>query len=69
MFPVKNSDVYDIASLTKIYSTALAAMYLVDKKKLDVDEKASHYLSSLRKSDKKDMTIRQLMAHEAGLKA
>lgn len=67
--PVKNSDVYDIASLTKIYSTALAAMYLFDKKKLDLDEKASHYLSSLRKSDKKDMTIRQLMAHEAGLKS
>lgn len=66
---VKNSDVYDIASLTKIYSTALAAMYLFDKKKLDLDEKASHYLSSLRKSDKKDMTIRQLMAHEAGLKS
>lgn len=67
--PVVNSDVYDIASLTKIYSTALAAMYLVDKKKLDIDEKASHYLSSLRKSDKKDITIRQLMAHDAGLKA
>lgn len=66
---VKNSDVYDIASLTKIYSTALAAMYLYDKKKLDLDEKASHYLSSLKKSDKKDITIRQLMAHESGLKA
>ena len=36
---------------------------------MDIDEKASHYVSSLRKSDKKEMTIRQLMAHEAGLKS
>jgi len=66
---VKKSDVYDIASLTKIYSTAIAAMYLYDKKKLDLDAKASKYLSSLKHSDKKHITIRQIMAHEAGLKS
>lgn len=67
--PVKNTDVYDIASVTKISATALACMLLYDKRKLDIDAKASRYLSFLRETDKKDMTIRQLMAHEAGLKA
>lgn len=67
--PVKNTDVYDIASVTKIAATALAAMYLYDKRKLDPDAKASRYLPALKHSNKKDITIRQLMAHEAGLKA
>ena len=67
--PVKVNDIYDIASVTKIAATALAAMYLVDKKKLDIDAKASKYLHELRSTNKKDLTIRQMMAHEAGLKA
>ena len=66
---VSNSDLYDIASVTKIASTALAAMLLSDKHKLDIEAKASKYLPELRSSNKKDLTIKQLMAHEAGLQA
>lgn len=67
--PVSTDDVYDLASITKIAATSLAAMYLVDKHKLDLDAKASRYLHSLRKTNKQHITIRQLMTHEAGLKA
>jgi len=67
--PVDVDDLYDIASITKLASTALAVMYLVDKHKLDPDAKASRYLPSLRHTDKKNLTIRQLMLHESGLKA
>lgn len=67
--PVDVDDLYDIASVTKIASTALAVMYLIDKHKLDPDAKASRYLPSLRHTDKKNITIRQLMLHESGLKA
>jgi len=67
--PVSTEDVYDLASVTKIASTALAAMYLVEKKKLNPDAKASRYVHSLRKTNKQHLTIRQLMTHEAGLKA
>lgn len=66
---VANSDLYDIASVTKIASTALAAMLLSDKHKLDIEAKASKYLPELRTSNKKDLTLKQIMAHEAGLQA
>ncbi len=66
---VRIQDVYDIASVTKIASTALACMWLVDRHKLDLEAKASKYLHALRHTDKKNITIRQLMLHEAGLKA
>jgi beta-glucosidase-like glycosyl hydrolase/CubicO group peptidase (beta-lactamase class C family) len=66
---VSTNDMYDIASVTKIASTALAAMYLVENHRLNLDEEASHYLRELRKSNKKDITIRQIMAHQAGLVA
>ena len=64
---VSNSDLYDIASITKVASTSLGAMHLYDKNKLDLEAKVSKYLPELKKSNKKDITIRQLMMHEAGL--
>lgn len=67
--PVQVDDVYDIASVTKIVSTAIALMHLSEKRKIDIDAPASRYLRELRNTDKKSITIRQLMAHEAGLKA
>jgi beta-glucosidase-like glycosyl hydrolase/CubicO group peptidase (beta-lactamase class C family) len=67
--PVLWNDLYDIASVTKIASTALACMLLVDRNKLDIDAKASKYLPYLRHTDKKDITIRSLMAHQSGLKS
>ncbi len=67
--PTRVDDVYDIASVTKIAATALALMHLYDKRKIDPDAKVSRYLRILKHTDKDKMTIRQLMAHEAGLKA
>ncbi len=64
---VTNSDLYDIASITKVASTSLCAMHLFEKNKLDLDAKASKYLTELKNTNKKDITIRQLMMHEAGL--
>ncbi|MFM7016155.1 MAG: glycoside hydrolase family 3 N-terminal domain-containing protein [Bacteroidota bacterium] len=67
LHPVSNADLYDIASITKVASTGLCAMQLFEKNKLDIEAKASKYLPELRNSNKKDITIRQLMTHEAGL--
>jgi len=66
---VTNNDLYDIASVTKMASSALAAMLLYERHKLDPEAKASKYLPELRHSNKKDITVAQLMAHEAGLTA
>lgn len=66
---VKLTDLYDIASVTKIASTALAAMYLYEHKKLDLDARISKYLPELRKTNKANVIIRDMMAHQAGLKS
>ncbi len=65
--PVKNTDLYDIASVTKMAATGLAVMLLADKHKIDPDAKVSKYLPELRKSNKRDLTIRQVLSHQAGL--
>ncbi len=66
---VTNNDLYDIASVTKMASSALVAMLLFEKHKLDPSAKVSKYLPEFRHSNKKDITIDQLLAHQAGLMA
>jgi CubicO group peptidase (beta-lactamase class C family) len=65
---VKNSDLYDIASLTKIMATTLAVMKLVEEKVIKLDDKLSKYLGVLDTTNKKDVTIRQVLTHSSGLK-
>lgn len=64
---VELTDLYDIASLTKIYSTTLAMMKLYDQGAYQLDEPMSLYMKSLKKTNKKKMTFRQVLSHQAGL--
>ncbi|MBN1251837.1 MAG: serine hydrolase [Bacteroidales bacterium] len=66
---VKNDDIYDIASLTKITATIPAIMKLSDEGKIDINKKLSYYLSELDSTNKKDIIIKQILAHQAKLKA
>ena len=66
---VKTDDLYDIASLTKIMATVLATMKLSEEGKIDVNQPLSKYLTKLKNSDKKNLTIREIMAHQAGLQS
>ncbi|MDX2305399.1 MAG: glycoside hydrolase family 3 N-terminal domain-containing protein [Microscillaceae bacterium] len=65
--PVTPKTVYDVASITKVSSTLPAIMYLVDQGKLDLDKKVSDYLEDVKKTDKKDITLREVLTHQAGL--
>lgn len=65
--PVKTSDLYDLASVTKIAATTLAMMKLYDEGKIDLDQTMGFYLPELRGSNKAPLTIRQVMTHRAGL--
>jgi len=67
--PVQSNSIYDIASVSKVAGTTLALMHLFDHGKVDLDRKASHYIKSLRKSNKKDLTLRDLLTHTAGLQS
>jgi beta-N-acetylhexosaminidase len=64
---INNNMLYDIASITKISATALAVMHLVDNGQLDITKKVSKYLPEFKKSNKRDITIADVMTHQAGL--
>ena len=64
---VVNSDLYDIASITKIASTTLAAMKLYESKKLVLNKKLGYYLSAAKSTNKKNILISDLLTHQAGL--
>ena len=66
---VENSDVYDIASITKIAATTLAMMKLVEDNNVDIDQKVSKYVPFLLNSNKEDIILRELLAHQARFQA
>lgn len=66
--PVALNDIYDLASVTKILGPLPALMKLVEQGKLDLDAPFSTYWEPWRKrKDKKDITLREILAHQAGL--
>ena len=66
---VVNSDIYDIASLTKITSTLPLTMQLFDQHKLTMDTKLGEMLPLFANTDKKNIDFKHLMTHQAGLQA
>lgn len=65
--PVTRTDVYDLASLTKTTATLLAVMKLYDKGRLSLTDRVADYLPWLKDTDKRHITVRQLLLHESGL--
>ncbi|MEA3504028.1 MAG: glycoside hydrolase family 3 N-terminal domain-containing protein [Bacteroidota bacterium] len=66
---VQSSDIYDLASITKIAATTTSIMKMYEDKKFNIDQRISYYLPYLRNSNKKEIIIRELMAHQAQLQA
>ncbi len=65
--PVTPETIFDVASVTKVSATLQAVMWLYDRQKLDLDQKAAFYLPELRGTNKQNCTIRDLLVHRAGL--
>ena len=63
--PVKDSDVYDLASLTKILGTLPLVMELVDKDELDLNTKLAQILPDFQDSNKDNINLRQMLSHYA----
>lgn len=66
---VRNDDFYDLASITKIASSLLAFMRLVDEGTVSVDDKLEDHLPGLKLTNKGKITLRDMLAHQAQLKA
>ena len=64
---VMKDDVYDIASLTKVFATTFAIMKLYDDGKISLESKLSDYFPYLKNTNKKDIKLIEVMTHQAGL--
>ncbi|MEO8852344.1 MAG: serine hydrolase [Ginsengibacter sp.] len=60
-------DLFDLASLTKVVGTTTSIMLLVDRGLLKVDDHVGKYIPAFNVGDKKQITIRNLLTHTAGL--
>lgn len=65
--PVRSTDLYDLASVTKVVATTQAIMKLTDEGCVDISQKLSAYLPYLDETNKKNMVIRDMLLHQAGL--
>ncbi len=65
--PVQPDDLYDLASITKIAGGTLALMKLYDDGLVDLQTPISQYLPELQGSNKAHLTLKDIMAHRAGL--
>lgn len=66
---VLTSDLYDIASVTKITSTLLALMDLEGKGKLSLDDDLGKHLKMTKGTPYENLVLRDILAHQAGLAA
>ncbi len=69
LVPVNNQTIYDIASVTKVAATTQAMMFLQERGALALDDKLSSYLPELRGTNKRSVTIREVLLHRAGLRS
>ena len=64
---VQNSDLYDVASLTKIVSTLPNVMQLFEQGKVNLDSKLGDMLPQIKGSNKQDISFKDLLSHYAQL--
>jgi len=64
---VEDETIYDLASITKVAATLQSIMFLYDRGIIDLDKKIVNYLPELKKSNKQNMTLRNILTHQAGL--
>src|SRR3990167_274242 len=59
--------IFDLASLTKPLGTTLAVMALVERGRVGLDAPLGRYLTELRGRAFREVTVRRLLTHSAGL--
>lgn len=67
--PMQIDDIFDLASVTKVAATTLAIMKLYEDKEIDLDAPIGNYLVELKGSNKELLTLRDILAHHAGLRS
>ncbi|HEX3282383.1 MAG TPA: serine hydrolase domain-containing protein [Pyrinomonadaceae bacterium] len=67
--PATVETIYDLASLTKPLVTGLLCSRRIEAGELTLDSSLAHYLAEFDRTDKQDITVRQLLTHTSGLPA
>ncbi len=65
--PDKLTDIFDLASVTKISATTIETMRLTEEGRLNIDSTMGTYLPMARKTNKNNVKISELLEHQAGL--
>ncbi len=67
--PMARDTLFDIASLTKAIATAPAIMQLSETGKLSLTARLGDLIPACALADRRGITVRQLLAHDSGLRA
>ena len=67
--PVNKESIYDMASVTKVCATTISVMKLYDEGKLDLKKKLGDYLPWVKGTNKENLSIENILLHQAGLVA
>lgn len=65
---VSSENIYDLASITKIAVTVPLLMSLVEEGKINLDKTLGYYLPEARGTNKESLVLREILAHQSGLK-
>ncbi len=66
---VKMTDLYDLASITKISTSALAVMQTMGDGKFDLDKTFADYYPDFANSNKANLRFKDMLTHKSGLRA
>jgi len=67
--PMTKDTMFDMASITKPVGTATSIMILLDRGKIDLDDKVGKYLPEFAVKGKEDVRLKHLLTHTSGLPA
>jgi beta-N-acetylhexosaminidase len=66
---VQKDNLYDLASITKIFGATLGSMYLNSKGEFNPDRTVGFYLPAFKNTNKADLLWKDILTHRAGLPA
>jgi len=69
IMPVDTRTIYDLASITKVAATTQAMMKLKEDGIINLDSTLASYLPELKETNKEKLVIRDILAHQSGLRA
>ncbi len=65
--PVTTDTLYDLASVSKVTSTAIAIAILVEQGKVEYDDRVTRFIPEFGQNGKENVTVRDCLTHVSGL--